>query len=891
LANTSFVHKPEWHALKPEVKSVALDNAFDLTFGNDAEYKALAPETQGLARANYKKKMEGIAYDSPTNPQNIKAAQNQRKMDTQSTSANLWDIGVNSFKDMADSMQSADDLTTGEFGDDYGARTAKTIARQRSAGTPAEQKAFALKFATATKEFDVAKGFVDKSLAFARSVPEVVGEVLDNPEGAAYLGAASVSSLGSSLASGWVGAKTGAGIAAVAGQAGPQVATPEEIVTVPLAATIGGITGMFMSNLPHEAQSKFSEIIQEELGVRGLVPNEKNINDLVAESSFRKPALKRARTKAVVTAGVDAVTGAVIGKMGGKLARNAKSISSKVTGKAKVFGAETLSEPISEGAGAYAADGKVELGELWAETVGGFAMSPASAAVDKAVFAGKIAKDTTIGTGKAIKSGLTPKSQELKDAILAGKAHTTHKFEAKTQEAADAGDVNKYPDSPLHTIQILRTINKTEDIDPVKKEENVDKAYTVYSEYKTKMNEVQDRIDVLSAKDPKELSVEERKELRDAPALEKTYNSTFAKMERMINVMTKSEVSVNTTTSDIDLTESVKTNDEATITSDIVKSFGSGSVSGSVSKMAKNAKEIQKTEGLSTKVKGFLTDIIGLSDAKDDFIKQSNATGKDAALVSRDIYMGGKGFKGIETYLKAISSFMAQGNMTAAKGQLAGLKTFQTGQVEKAKRFQHEIANDIMAPNGNPHVPGFVAGVQLEADNLSKAMDLANKMVGTTILAQVNKPAAAQTNSEPVAPTDTSKSKKPVEGVKSTVSEGFKKNIKNAKNIVGLEKLAKNADSKEKADLIHARIKELKDTKETSPDKDVAAPAPDPQNASTQSEPSEDSSTGEVTVPVKQYLDGKELSDPKQVPIEQAMENIDKEIALYEEIRDCVAGK
>jgi hypothetical protein len=41
----------------------------------------------------------------------------------------------------------------------------------------------------------------------------------------------------------WAGARIGAGIAAVAGQAGPQVATPEEIVTVPLGGAIGGIVG------------------------------------------------------------------------------------------------------------------------------------------------------------------------------------------------------------------------------------------------------------------------------------------------------------------------------------------------------------------------------------------------------------------------------------------------------------------------------------------------------------------------------------------------------------------------------------------------------------------------------------------------------------------------
>lgn len=41
----------------------------------------------------------------------------------------------------------------------------------------------------------------------------------------------------------WAGARVGGGIALIAGQAGPQAATPEEIVTVPVAGVIGGLIG------------------------------------------------------------------------------------------------------------------------------------------------------------------------------------------------------------------------------------------------------------------------------------------------------------------------------------------------------------------------------------------------------------------------------------------------------------------------------------------------------------------------------------------------------------------------------------------------------------------------------------------------------------------------
>ena len=41
----------------------------------------------------------------------------------------------------------------------------------------------------------------------------------------------------------WGGTKTGAAVAGVAGQFGPQVASPEELVTVPVCAIVGGVIG------------------------------------------------------------------------------------------------------------------------------------------------------------------------------------------------------------------------------------------------------------------------------------------------------------------------------------------------------------------------------------------------------------------------------------------------------------------------------------------------------------------------------------------------------------------------------------------------------------------------------------------------------------------------
>ena len=63
----------------------------------------------------------------------------------------------------------------------------------------------------------------------------------------------------------WLGATTFAGAAAAAGQMGPQIATPEEIFTVPIAGLIGGIIGYFWGE-------ETGEIIYEILETQGWVP-------------------------------------------------------------------------------------------------------------------------------------------------------------------------------------------------------------------------------------------------------------------------------------------------------------------------------------------------------------------------------------------------------------------------------------------------------------------------------------------------------------------------------------------------------------------------------------------------------------------------------------------
>ena len=78
------------------------------------------------------------------------------------------------------------------------------------------------------------------------------------------------------------GAATGAGIALVAGQAGPQVAVPEEIVTVPVAAAIVGVVNVikgFYSDFVRDVARQKSELI--ETPIRTLSETKPRISEII----------------------------------------------------------------------------------------------------------------------------------------------------------------------------------------------------------------------------------------------------------------------------------------------------------------------------------------------------------------------------------------------------------------------------------------------------------------------------------------------------------------------------------------------------------------------------------------------------------------------------------
>jgi len=109
------------------------------------------------------------------------------------------------------------------------------------------------------------------------------------------------------------GAAIGAGSAALAGQLGPQAALPEELATVPIAATIGAFNGLFSGvGGAIEATGKVGELIQKAMQEEGLEFNYENFKKFSNENPEKlKEIRSKAITKGITIAAVDTLFGSI----------------------------------------------------------------------------------------------------------------------------------------------------------------------------------------------------------------------------------------------------------------------------------------------------------------------------------------------------------------------------------------------------------------------------------------------------------------------------------------------------------------------------------------------------------------------------------------------------
>lgn len=160
-----------------------------------------------------------------------------------------------------------------------------------------------------------------------------------------------------------VGAKVGASTALIAGQLGPQVATPEEVVTVPVGAVVGGTVGFALGTGAGTAMVEFGaemDQIASELGYN--TGNSQDLLEFFQNKEVIEQAKIRAAKKGFTTASVDAIFTA----FGGKFIRLAEN-SGKVTKVSAAVGDVTvqgIGEGSSEAAGQKVARGEIDMDEV-----------------------------------------------------------------------------------------------------------------------------------------------------------------------------------------------------------------------------------------------------------------------------------------------------------------------------------------------------------------------------------------------------------------------------------------------------------------------------------------------------------------------------------------------
>lgn len=897
MADFSFTDDPRWHEkdFSTENKDSMINRAFDDQVASHKQWEGTPADKQDRMRERFKQDAYLAEMDSPANPTNIEAAANEKNIQYQG----FWGIAADKFKrsfqDLGTAVAVADDLATGEFDPDYGRRTAATIARGIAAPTPAAQKELMADFNVAKKEFERAETAWGKSMAFLGGVSDIV----TNPAGAVYTGLDSISSLGMSLAAGKVGAEAGAAMALVGGQLGPQAGAPEEIATVPLFAIGGGIAGMFAGSLPAEAQGKFQDLILEELETRRLAPTAENIDALVAEDAFSIPALKKARTKAVVVAAAEAITGPIIGKAA-KVVSGAKTVTKKLAGKAALVVGEAASEGAGEAASQLAAEGKVDIAEVLGEIAGGAGMGPVSVAAEKSIFAGKATKAVAGVAVTEVKKAITPKSEAHEETKKINAARNEKGYRDTIEAADETTDVSGFTEpgtpgySPVKAIDIL---SKRDD------DESFTQAKKVVTDYQAEAIETATALAPLEEKISKGTATKTEKTehtqgVKNFSEQQKVLTKLKAGLGKMSAVRKAKEIPVAA----IDPVKSTP----AAVKENIVSSFGSHGGGRDLSTAAMST--IAERSDIPSETRALASSVVSLNTSREAVSSHIQSSGKSLKGVQTDIFGGNTkdGFKGIDQVNQAVAQAMSTGDIGTAQAEVDAFSLFANRHRNKAR-----VLGDMyeLAQAGKPVPPVLQAefevlkktrgstlksihkgsGVLVKQVQLeSKALDDAVKTAGL-IIGSAKPEAAPEVKIE--KPTQvTLEPKKPAKGV----SEVYKTNVTSGlKGLSPEEKLSKlntmrdGVVNEAKAKYLDKLIADTETKEETRGKKEEEKQAP---SQAKEKAPAKETITepkyGELEVQVTPP--GGTIEDAVTVPYDQAMDNINKEIDLYKKIRDCI---
>lgn len=234
---------------------------------------------------------------------------------------------------------------------------------------------------------DEAEGFWQTAGVVGEILFEAGKQAVTNPMGLVYLTSEQLGNMVPGILGRLAGAKSGAIVGGVSTAGNP--------IGVTAGAVVGGFAGGTAGGATTEMGAAFMEITGKALQDMKVPPTEANLRALLSDQEFVTKALEQARTKGVTTAAIDAAFNTAGGKVssgaksaavkqaakeGGdatQIANRAKEILdqrsiTQVAGRQVAAGAiSTAGDGLSEAGGQKAAYGKVDLGEVGLEIVGG----------------------------------------------------------------------------------------------------------------------------------------------------------------------------------------------------------------------------------------------------------------------------------------------------------------------------------------------------------------------------------------------------------------------------------------------------------------------------------------------------------------------------------------
>lgn len=280
-------------------------------------------------------------------------------------------------------------------------------------------------------------------LDYGSGVIGTVGEALDmigsafvRPRGLAYSTVENLANSLPSLITGFAGARTGAmagaGIAVVAGQAGPQALTPEEIVTVPVGAVLGGAIGFVGGSFAGQTPVEIGSWINEQLQTKGYdVTNSADIKKAYSNPQMMADLRSEAERKGLTTSAVDSIFNVFAGRLASV---ESKGVIRGALHTGADVAVQAAGETASEYAGQVAAkkgtkgtsfgeavqEGITSLGHSFGETVIGAGVHGADMSVPIKKAAGSIREKFHKNPVKAVEevvSEVQNATQAQKDAV------------------------------------------------------------------------------------------------------------------------------------------------------------------------------------------------------------------------------------------------------------------------------------------------------------------------------------------------------------------------------------------------------------------------------------------------------------------------------------------